>query len=248
MAAPNFVPCSSASRSVGAWSECRPGPLCAIAPLKEVPRLGGDCQIVNGAGSGGLTAHGHARGISAEGRDVSFHPAQGRKLVHQAVIAGRMVRGFCGQFWMCQKAEYAHAIVEGDNDDAFLRQTFTVVEQHFARAARVGAPRDVNENRQTVGSCLCWRPHIEEQAVFAHVIAKHVLLRPGTKRTLHRLHGAGAKRIGFSDAGPGERRLRGFPTSLADRRRGVGDAFENRDRRIRARDPGQLTLVHGDHG
>src|SRR4051812_19041319 len=117
---------------------------------------------------------------------------------------------------MSQESEYAEAIVDRDDDDAFFGQSFAVVEEHFAGAAGVSTARNINKNRQAIGEMLRGRPDVEKQAVFADVIAEHVLFGPGTEGALVRLHWAGAKRIGMADTLPGVRRLRRLPTERAN--------------------------------
>src|SRR5690349_13109833 len=95
----------------------------------EESLCGGRCnQSVGVGGAGRLSGNRNPRWIAAEGRDVVTHPLQCRQLVENSVIP-RSVR-LLGQRRMGEEAEYAEAVIEGDDHKALLRQILAVVNRN----------------------------------------------------------------------------------------------------------------------
>jgi hypothetical protein len=55
-------------------------------------------------------------------------PAEGENLIHEAVVAGSVMRGFAGELRMREEAENAEPVIDGDDEDAVIEQRAVVVE------------------------------------------------------------------------------------------------------------------------
>ena len=138
-------------------------------------------------------------------------------LVEQAVVTGRAVLRFRAEFRGGQKAEHAETVVERYDDKPVPGQRSPVVERLGARAHDEPAAVDPHQNRPTVRCPGRRRPHVEGEAVLAHL----KLLAPRGLRA-HRTEALSA-----SNARPTGGRSRRAPTQRAAGRRRVGDALEH---------------------
>ena len=85
-----------------------------------------------------LAEDGHAARIAAKLPDVVLDPAQRRLLIHESVVARRMIGRLGGQRGMGEEAQSAQPVVHGDDDDAFVhepRRIVVVALAHEERAA-----------------------------------------------------------------------------------------------------------------
>ena len=105
-------------------------------------------QRTNRGGSGGFAADGHFGGIASKRGDVALDPPQGRHLIQHAVVAGRLVRRFGGEFGMGEEAEHAEPVIDGDHDDALLGEVGAVVARFITRSGRKTAAVKVHQHGQ----------------------------------------------------------------------------------------------------
>src|SRR5262245_17351979 len=66
-------------------------------------------------------------GVSATGADVALHAPEGRVLVHEAVVAGRAVRGLGRKSRRREEPELAEPVIDGDDDDIVRHKRAGVV-------------------------------------------------------------------------------------------------------------------------
>jgi hypothetical protein len=64
----------------------------------------------------GLAENRNVVGITTECRDVVAHPLQRGGLIHQAVVAGCVIRAFGAELGVREKAELPKAVVHADDD------------------------------------------------------------------------------------------------------------------------------------
>jgi hypothetical protein len=142
---------------------------------------------------------------------------------------------------MGEVAERAEPVIQRDQNDAFPGQRDAVADVAGAGAACQRAAVDPNKHRLPFAS-LRGRPDVEKKAVLVlrlqrpDVHGAALVLRLGT---------LGAIRRCVAHACPGDDGLRRFPAQIADRRRGVRDAFEHGYAAIDS--AGNLPAVHTDH-
>jgi hypothetical protein len=79
--------------------------------------------------AGGLAEDGDVVGIAAEAGDVVVDPVEGEDLIHQAVVAGGVVRGFARELGMSEEAEDVEAVVDGDDEHAMIEQRAVVIKR-----------------------------------------------------------------------------------------------------------------------
>jgi hypothetical protein len=125
---------------------------------------------------------------------------------------------------MREEAERAEPVRHAHEDDTLLRELRAVVQ----RDARLSAEESAAVNQTITGSCVAGgfrrRPHVEVQAVFAH------LRRPAEEAREHRvLHARRPELRGVLDARPRLHGLRRLPSQRADGRRRERDALERDD-------------------
>ena len=95
-----------------------------------------------------LPRHGHFVRIAAERGDVLPHPLERRKLVHQPVIAGCVMRRFARQSGMRQESQRAQAIVDGDQHQAAPDQRALIESGGFTGTRGVGPAVNPNHHRK----------------------------------------------------------------------------------------------------
>jgi hypothetical protein len=205
--------------------------------MKQPGRHRAGQQIVHGVRAARLARDGDARGIAAKRRDILLHPAQRGNQVQQSVGAARVMGRFGGQFGMAEACEQAEPVVGGHDDEALFRKRRRL---DVARAPHPGPTVDVEQHRVAIVGGLRRRPHIEEQAVLAHV-GRLLAARARRLRT------ARPERIRGADALPRNCRLRLPPAQLADGRCRERNALEGHHLVPRMRDPFDHTR-RGMHG
>ena len=178
-------------------------------------------QVADAHATGGLAEDGDIAGITAEMRDVVAHPGQRLDLIEQPLIAGgrdATVR-HRGQR---REAQDSQPIVDGDHHHiAVASEGSALVDTLGARADGEAAAVDPHHYRSFAGTP--GRPDIEGQAVLglgtgfgAHDVVQRALVLGRPVAELPRI----------PNPGPGQRVRRRQPASLADRRRGIGNALE----------------------
>src|SRR5947209_17301210 len=87
---------------------------------------------------------------------------------------------------MREETEHVHAVIEADENDAFLCQVGSVVLVFRRRSSRVSSTMDKDHDRQSVTCAACRRPNVQVQAVLTD---RHVAFAPGiafrVRRQLH---------------------------------------------------------------
>jgi len=96
-------------------------------------------------------------------------------------------------------------------------------------------------------AALCSRPYVEIETVFTDGILSHKLASPWQMLTADVLHATWREVIGLANARPGSRWLRRSPAKRPDRRRGVGNTFEDNHGRVMGRDAGDLAALRRNH-
>jgi hypothetical protein len=79
--------------------------------------------------AGGLAEDGDIVGVAAETGDVVVDPLEGKDLIHEAVVARGVVRGFAGELGMSEEAEDVKAVIDGDDEHAVIEQRAVVIER-----------------------------------------------------------------------------------------------------------------------
>jgi hypothetical protein len=79
--------------------------------------------------TGGLAEDGDVVGIAAETGDVVVDPLEGKDLIHEAVVAGSVVRRLAGELGMSEEAEDVKAVIDGDDEHAMIEQRAVVIER-----------------------------------------------------------------------------------------------------------------------
>jgi hypothetical protein len=176
----------------------------------------------------------HVAGVAAEGFDVALHPFERGNRIHHSVVAGGIAAGLARELRVREEAESAEAIVQRDDDGAFLRQTLAVVTGLRARAAREAAAIDPDHDGSAIVRRIGRRPNVQIKAIFSGRRWCRAA-RP----TRAALHAARAEFGGIANAVPAGGRLRRLPAVLADRRRRERDAFEEPDVRTDTRRPAE---------
>jgi hypothetical protein len=62
--------------------------------------------------------------------NIPLNPFECGDLVHQAIVPGRVVRGFASQSSMGEKTKRTDAICDVHNDHAFVREPVTPIQGH----------------------------------------------------------------------------------------------------------------------
>lgn len=154
-----------------------------------------------------------------------MYPPQGSELIKLAVVAGDMLRRFCGQLGGGVVAEDAEAIVDADNDDVLPRERFAE-RRPIGRALNVAAAvyPDYDWQLCTRAERRCPDVEVETRFVGLHAGDAEHFGKPRARRLR-----AGRTVDGcLSDPGPARRGLRRFPAEIADRLRSEGYAEKGR--------------------
>src|SRR6185437_2429993 len=131
------------------------------------------------------------------------------------------VRRFRRQCRQRQPAEYAQAVIHGNEYDAVGGEVPAVVVGFRGAAVDVSTAVDPYDDGCLAGAAR--RPDIQEEAILAEVRDAVVVDAPGRPR---RLNAAGAKAARVTHALPAGGRDGRRPAPLADGRLRIGDSFE----------------------
>src|SRR6185503_15229714 len=126
---------------------------------------------------------------------------------------------------MDKEAEDAQAVVHGNNDDVPMSEELAVLTALRGAAGGEAAAVDPDhDGKLTVRFRIRGGPDVESEAVFAGagVVEDHIGVAAG-------LHTVRAKVGGGTNTLPFGRRHRWLPAEVANRRRGIRDAFEGDD-------------------
>jgi hypothetical protein len=160
-----------------------------------------------------LAEHRDVGGIAAEGSDVIAHPGQGRDLVEQADV-----RVFVAGI---QEAVGANAVIDRHADDPISCESAAVVPGRCPGAVELEHAARNPDHHRLSGRGHARRPDIQRETV----LTVRQLLENSDAGWVRRLRlGPEGERI--SHAAPGNR-LRRTKTIGADRRRRIGDSFED---------------------
>ena len=127
------------------------------------------------------------------------------------------------------EAENAQAVIDRDNNDAFVRHALAVIAILRAIAILKSAAENVDQHWQLPAARFRGRPHVQIQAVLAHSVAAEPVVAAST------LHAAGAELVRVSHIGPVLHRLRVLPAQVADGRRRERNSFETANTVFRRR-------------
>ena len=122
---------------------------------------------------------------------------------------------------MRKEAEAAQPVIEGDHDDALLRQRGPVIQRRCARAVDEAPAMDPDHDRRLAGQRR--RADVQLQAVLAGGAGADAVVLRGD------LHAQRAEGGRISRSAPGGRRLRRFPAQRPRRRRRIGNVAKDRD-------------------
>ncbi len=120
---------------------------------------------------------------------------------------------------MSQESENSKTVVYGNIYDPFFADLLAVIKRHSTRSSRKGSPVYPDHYRKLFIGVLCRCPYIKVEAIFAERFQRsHEFLCPHHKRIRRALHCRRRINIAFADTFPFQRRLRGFPPEISDRR------------------------------
>ena len=179
-------------------------------------------QQADVVGARRLPGHGDVGGIAAELRDVPPHPFERRQLVHESVIAGRLVFRFAGQLGMGQEAQRAQPVVDGHQHQPAFRQRPLVEPSRDARARRIRAAVDPHEYRMLALGRPLRSGHVQVEAVLA------AIGRVARVPALGELRASQAEGGGLANPAPRRHGPRLPPPQIAHGRPGVRDTLESR--------------------
>ena len=206
-------------------------------------------QGADGAAAGALAEDHHVVRIAAELGDVLLDPLQALDHVQDTVVAGHAVRAFGRQLGMGQEAEDAEAVVDGHEHHAVVGELLTVELGLGAPAFAVAAAMNPVRDREFLaGLAGGRRPDVQVQAVFTAL--RFLAIAPFGEIAAGIVDGlvAGmAEAVGLHHAVPRNDGLRFLPAEVANRRRGVRDAFVRDDTRDVGRHALDLTTFDGQH-
>ncbi len=138
------------------------------------------------------------RGSPPNRRNVFPHPAERRHLIHQRVVARRVMFGFFGQRGMREESKHAQPVIDGDQHHALLRQRLAIVAGRRSRTGLIAAGMNPHHHGPPIASRCGRGPNVEEKAILAHVGR----FRRGPRAAERRLFTDGAELIGFPHSIP----------------------------------------------
>src|SRR6202050_3242130 len=119
--------------------------------------------------------------------------------------------GLLGQFGMREEAEHAQPVVDGDQDNALLRQPFSVEARRRPRASLIAARMNPDHHGLSIGGRGGCGPDVQEEAILgATGCGWCASIRAGS-RAKCRLRTNGSELIGFPNTVPMHRGLRLAP-------------------------------------
>ena len=118
-------------------------------------------QHAHGDATGRLAENRHLLGIATKRGDVLLHPSQHGGHVHHAVVAGRVVAGFLGQFRMGVETKNPEPVIHAHHHDAFGRQYLAILPRFGSCAGLKATPVDPHHHRQLVVRGFGRRPDVQ---------------------------------------------------------------------------------------
>ena len=132
--------------------------------------------------------------------------------------------GFGIQLRMGHPGKNVEPVIDGDQDDPLAGKGFPVKVSRMAIAGHKGPAVNPEDHRQLFLPALGRRPNVEIQAVLIHGLLHRIKLL-GIEARHGRLRAPGAGPGAVPHPVPVGRGLRGPPTQLSHRRRGIGNAI-----------------------
>ena len=179
----------------------------------------GRLQQGHAQGAGGLAEDRHVARIAAELRDVVTHPCEGRDLVPDPLVPGDAPRALGAEFGKRQEPEGSESVVRRNQHDALRGQQFTGIVR--AGPGDEGAAVDPDHHREPLADMPGPGPHVEGQAVLAHLEGGLAVEAVAESVRLHALR---ARRGRVTDIAPRLDRRRRRPAPVIDRWGGERDA------------------------